>query len=108
MNTLRVIVEVDPALVGGDDHTLARALERGHVFSACKGGVRWRRQILRSPDEAVDAIAGEARQLLTQSLAAGGDSTATGRWLHDRARLAIYAARSLHARRRKFWPAHGA
>ncbi len=102
LRSLRVCVDVDPALI--DDPTYARKLARGHRFVACSGGLVYKGTRHRSLESALQALGTEAERLATQALASGGEDTATGRYLLDRTRLALLAAQHLVRRAARFWP----
>lgn len=114
IHQLHITVEVDPALAGDLHDTLRAKLARGLRVSTCYRGVR------------VDGLPGMSRHgapifttcsdaiMRLHELAdiqaefaerVGTASTATGRYMLDRAAFLRLAAAELLRRRRQLWPA---
>lgn len=102
LGTLRVCVDVDPALLS-DDSRFRRKLARGHLFRACYRGLAYRGRVFTSLDSALAALELEAEKLAVQHHAAGGPATATGLYLLDRVALTLHASHYLRAHAGRFW-----
>lgn len=117
LHQLRITVEVDPALAGDLHDTLREKLARGLRVSTCYRGVRvdglpgmssFGAPIFATCSDAVMQLHSLADIQAEFAGRVGLTSTATGRFMLDRAAFLRLAAAELLRRRRQLWPAEDA
>jgi hypothetical protein len=108
---LHVYVEIDPALSEGMSAGLLRRLEQGiYIAPFVDGRVRFEglrfdtALVFDSFVAAVEALHVQAENDETLARLSGGSSTATGRWLSDKAAFLRIVAQEVVQRRARLWP----
>lgn len=101
---VRLRVDLDDRLSEGFDLPQLKKLARGATFMGCYRGVRVGDRIFTSFAQLETEMVTYAAHLEARALDAGALTTATGRYLHDRASLVWRILIETSARRQRFWP----
>jgi hypothetical protein len=104
----KIVVEVDPALADGMSSGLVARLAQGVTVSTCYRGVRvdglTRRPRVFGSVAALTDLLAVARAQVDFVKRTDITSTATGRWMLDRAMFYRLVAQELFSHRHELWP----